>query len=322
MLGMLLAALDQTIVATALPTIVGDLGGLAHLSWVVTVYLLASTASTPLWGKLGDLYGRKRIFQAAIVLFLVGSALCGLSQTMWLAHPVPWDSGAGRRRADRDRPGTGGRRGVAARAGTLPGHLRSVFGFTSVAGPLLGGFIVDHFSWHWVFYVNLPFGAIALAVTAATLPDATTRIRHTIDYLRDGAIGGGDRLFRSRDDARRYHIPVALSQIEGLVIVAVVLTVGFVKIEDRAAEPVLPMSLFQARTFTVASAIAFVVGFVMLGTTTFLPLFLQVVQGVDPTSSGLRLVPLMAGVLITSIGSGQIISRWGRYKLFPIPEQP
>jgi EmrB/QacA subfamily drug resistance transporter len=318
LLGMLLGALDQTIVATALPTIVGDLGGLEHLSWVVTAYLLASTASTPLWGKLGDLYGRKRVFQATIVLFLVGSALCGLSQNMWDLILFRGMQGLG----------GGGlivtSQGIVAdvvsprERGRYQGIFGSVFGVTSVAGPLLGGFFVDHLSWRWVFYVNLPIGVLALLVTAATLPALPWRVQHQIDYLGTVLLAGATTCLILLTTLGGSVYPWASAPSIAMGTGAVVLLVLFVLVERRAPEPVLPLALFRNRVFALASAVGFVVGFALFGATTFLPLFLQVVQGVSPTESGLRTLPLMAGVLVTSIGSGQLISRWGRYKAFPI----
>jgi len=318
MLGMLLAALDQTIVATALPTIVGELGGLDHLSWVVTAYLLASTASTPLWGKLGDLYGRKTIFQVAIVVFLVGSALCGLSQTMWQLILFRALQGLGGGGLIVTAQGIIGDVVSPRERGRYQGIFGSVFGVTSVAGPLLGGFFVDHLSWRWVFYVNLPIGALALLVTAATLPALTRRVQHTIDYLGTALLAAATTCLILATTLGGTTYPWDSAPIVGLAAATIVLLVAFVLVEQRAAEPVLPLSLFRSRVFAVGSAVGFVVGFSLFGTVTFLPLFLQVVQGVSPTSSGLRMVPLMLGVLVTSTGSGQLISRWGRYKIFPV----
>jgi EmrB/QacA subfamily drug resistance transporter len=318
LLGMLLAALDQTIVATALPTIVGELGGLDHLSWIVTAYLLAVTASTPLWGKLGDMYGRKQFFQAAIVLFLVGTILSGVSQSMVQLIIFRAIQGLG-----------GGGLMIGAQAiigdvvpprdrGRYQGFFGAVFGVTSVVGPVLGGLLVDHLSWRWVFYINLPVGAVALVVTASVLPGALSRLPHTIDYLGTILIAATatDLVLLTTLGGNTYawdSAPIYFMAALGVVLLAL-----FVLVEHRAKEPVLPLSLFRNKVFAATSAIGFVVGFAMFGAITYLPLFLQVVQGVDPTASGVRLLPMMAGLLITSIGSGFLISHWGRYKIFPI----
>ncbi len=318
MLGMLIAALDQTIVATALPTIVGDLGGVEHLSWVVTAYLLASTASTPLWGKLGDLYGRKRVFQTVIVLFLIASALCGLSQSMWQLIVFRGFQGLG-----------GGGLIVTAQAiigdvvaprerGRYQGIFGSVFGVTSVAGPLLGGFFVDNLSWHWVFYVNLPIGLVALLVTGVTLPPASTRVQHAIDYAGAACLGSATTCLILMMTLGGTTYPWESPQIVGLGVATAILIALTGRVERRAAEPVLPLSLFRLRAFSAASAVAFIVGFAMFGTTTFIPIYFQIVKGVSPTESGLHMVPMMLGVLTTSTASGQIITRWGRYKIFPV----
>nr|BFE83785.1 MFS transporter [Planobispora longispora] len=318
MLSMLLAALDQTIVSTALPTVVGDLGGLDHLSWVVTSYMLSSTVSTPLWGKLGDQYGRKKLFEAAIVIFLVGSALCGLSQDMGQLIGFRALQGIG-----------GGGLMVLAQAivadvvparerGRYQGLFGAVFAVSSVAGPLLGGLFVDHLSWHWVFYINLPIGVLALAVVAAVLPSRTKTTRHSIDYLGIVFLGGASACVVLLTTWGGSLYPWGDPVIIGLGAGAAVLVLLWWLAERRAVEPVLPLRLFRLRAFNVASLIGFIVGLAMFGSLTYMPLFLQVVQGVSPTMSGLHLLPMMAGMLVTSVISGNVIARTGKYKPFPI----
>ncbi|MFD0691856.1 DHA2 family efflux MFS transporter permease subunit [Actinomadura fibrosa] len=322
MLAMLLAALDQTIVSTALPTIVSDLGGLNHLSWVVTAYLLASTASTPLWGKLGDQYGRKRLFQTSIVIFLIGSALCGLAQGMSELIMFRALQGLG-----------GGGLMVLVVAivgdvvpprerGRFQGLFGAVFGVASVCGPLLGGWFVDNLSWRWVFYINVPIGILALIVIAAVLHTAGERERHRIDYLGTLLIVGwavGLVLMTTWGGTTYDWIS---PQIIALGAGSVVLIAVWIAVEQRAAEPIMPPRLFASSVFSLSSAISFVVGFAMFGALTFLPIFLQVVHGVSPTLSGVHLLPMMLGMLASSIASGQLISKFGRYKVYPLVGTP
>jgi EmrB/QacA subfamily drug resistance transporter len=318
LLGMLLAALDQTIVATALPTIAGDLHGLSHLSWVVTAYLLASTVSTPLWGKLGDMYGRKRFFQAAIVIFLIGSALSGFSASMVELIAFRAIQGLG-----------GGGLIVGAQTivgdvvaprerGRYQGIFGATFGVASVLGPLIGGFFVDNLSWRWVFYINLPIGAVALVVTAAVLPSRLSTARHVIDYAGTALIGAAATCLVLLTSLGGTTFAWGSFPIILLGVLAVVSVAGFVVVERRAAEPVLPLHLFANRVFSSASAVGLVIGFAMFGALAYLPQYMQVVRGTSPTASGLRLLPMMAGLLITSIGTGQLVSKWGRYKIFPV----
>jgi EmrB/QacA subfamily drug resistance transporter len=318
MLGMLLAALDQTIVATALPTIVGDLGGASHLSWIVTAYLLASTASTPLWGKLGDMYGRKRLFQAAIAIFLAGSALSGLSESMGELIAFRALQGIGGGGLMIGAQTIVGDVVAPANRGRYQGLFGAVFGVTSVLGPLAGGLLVDHASWRWVFYINLPLGVVALLVTGAFLPTAQRRVSHVIDYLGAALVAAGTTCLVLMTSLGGTTYAWGSPQIVTLAVAGVVLLALFVAVERRAEEPILPLRLFKNRVFAVSSALGFVVGFAMFGAITFLPVYLQIVKGVDPTVAGLRLLPLMAGLLFTSVGSGQLISHTGHYKIFPI----
>ncbi|MFG2607730.1 DHA2 family efflux MFS transporter permease subunit [Streptomyces sp. NPDC048514] len=318
LLGLLLAALDQTIVSTALPTIVSDLGGLEHLSWVVTAYLLASTAATPLWGKLGDQYGRKRLFQAAIVIFLIGSALCGMAQNMPQLIGFRALQGLG-----------GGGLIVLSMAivgdivpprdrGRYQGLFGAVFGATSVLGPLLGGLFTQHLSWRWVFYVNLPVGIVALAVIATALHIPRHTARHVIDYLGTFLIAAVATCLVLVASLGGTTWAWGSAQIVGLAVLGVLLAVAFVAVERRAAEPVLPLRLFGIRTFTLAALISFIVGFAMFGAMTYLPTFLQVVHGISPTLSGVHMLPMVIGLLLSSTVSGQIVSRTGRWKVFPV----
>ncbi|HEV2373898.1 MAG TPA: MDR family MFS transporter [Streptosporangiaceae bacterium] len=318
MIGMLLAALDQTIVSTALPTIVGDLHGGSHIAWVITAYLLAATVSTPLWGKLGDQYGRKVFFQSAIVIFLAGSVLAGVSHSMTELIAFRAVQGLG----------SGGLM-VGAQAivgdvvsprerGRYMGLFGAVFGVSSIVGPLLGGVFVDNLSWRWIFYINVPVGVVALAVVASQVPGRLSRVHHVIDYAGTVllALAASALVLLTSLGGTTYawaSTPIYILGAGGALLVAV-----FVLVERRATEPVLPLHLFRTRTFAVSSLVGFIVGFAMFGAITYLPAFFQIVKGVSPTLSGVRLLPLMAGLLVTSIGSGQVISKTGKYRMFPI----
>ncbi|HET6910613.1 MAG TPA: MDR family MFS transporter [Mycobacteriales bacterium] len=318
MLGMFLAALDQTIVSTALPTIVGDLGGLNHLSWVVTSYMLASTVSTPLYGKLGDLYGRKKLFQAAIVIFMAGSILAGLSQNMTelIAFRAVQGLGAGGLMV--------GAQAIIgdivppAERGRYMGVIGSVFAVSSVIGPLLGGFFTDSLTWRWVFYINLPVGVIALFVVALALHTPKVTIQHQIDYLGAAVLTAAATSVILMLTWGGTQYAWGSPTVVGLGVATVVLLIAFVMVERRAAEPVLPLRLFNDSIFRVSSTASTIVGFAMFGAMTFLPLFLQTVHLVSPTLSGLQLLPIMVFVLSMSIWSGRRISKKGRYRPYPI----
>jgi EmrB/QacA subfamily drug resistance transporter len=298
---MLLAALDSTIVATALPTIVGELGGLAHLSWVVTAYLLAQTVVTPLYGMLGDIYGRKRVLQVGIVLFLLGSELCGMSQTMTqliLFRAIQGLGGGGLMVTSQAVVGDI----VAPRErGRYQGIFGAVFAAASIAGPLVGGYFTTHLSWRWIFYINIPFGMIALAVLAATVPARGSRVRHSIDYVGAALLAVALSAAILVTDLGGTEYPWSSPLIIGLIAIAVGGLVAFVLVEGRAQEPILPLRLFRNRAFWVTSAVGLIIGFALFGSVTYLPLFLQVVKGASPTVSGLQMLPLMGGSLVTSI---------------------
>lgn len=319
LLGMFLAMVDGLIVGTALPTIVGELGGLDQLSWVVTAYLLTTAVATPIWGKAGDLYGRKGTFMAAIALFLAGSMLSGLAQdmTQLIAFRALQGLGAG-----------GLMVGALAIIGVLvpprqSGRMQSMIGammpVAFIGGPLLGGFLTDHLSWRWAFYVNLPIGVVSLVIVGGWIRlGRTERSPARIDYpgvvLLSGAILALTLLASWGGVRYGWRSP----QILGLAAVGVVALAWFVRVERRAVEPVIPPRLFRSRNFTLAQILSFLIGAVMLGVTSYLPQYMQVVQGLSPTAGGLLLLPLMFGMLGVQLGTGALISRNGRYRIYPI----
>jgi EmrB/QacA subfamily drug resistance transporter len=318
MLAMLLAALDQTIVSTALPKIASDLHGLSKYSWVATSYLLTSAVATPLYGKISDMFGRKKIFQIAISIFLVGSVLCGLAQTMNQLIIFRGLQGIG----------AGGLMTLAMaivgdivsprQRGRYQGYFGAVFAISSVAGPLLGGLFTDHLSWRWVFYINMPIGIAALAAIAARLHLPVKRSPHKIDFAGAGllAVAVVSLLLATVWGGVDY--PWGSAQIIGLFATAGVTTLLFLWREHYAKEPIIPLRLFRQSVFSTASLLSFIIGIVMFGALIFLPQYQQLVRGDSATKSGLMLLPLVAGLMVASVTSGRLISKSGKYRLFPI----
>ena len=318
MAGMFLAALDQSIVGTALPRITSELGGLDKLSWVVTAYMLTSTASTPLWGKISDLYGRKLIFQAAIVTFVAGSLLVGMAQNIEELIGFRAVQGLGGGGLFALALATMGDIVPPRERGRYGGYFGAVFGTSSVLGPVLGGTFADGPGWRWIFFINIPIGLAALVVTSNALRIPHVRREHSIDYLGAAVLVAAVSsllLFTSwAGPDHGWTSGLAL----GLVASGVALLIAFVVIEARSVEPILPLSLFRNSVFTTANLYAFVIGFAMFGAIIFLPLYLQVVDGMSPTRSGLAMLPLVIGIFTLSITTGTIMSKTGRYKVFPI----
>ncbi len=318
LLAIMLAMLDQLVVSTALPRIVGDLGGVTHLSWVVTAYVLASTVTTPLYGKLGDLYGRKRLLMAAIVIFLIGSALSGMAHTMdqLIAFRALQGLGAG-----------GLLVGAIATIGDLVsprergqymGYMMAAMSLAMIAGPLVGGYITDSLSWRWIFYVNMPVGGAALIYLFITLHLPRRKVQHKIDYLGAAllAVAAASVVLLTTWGGSQYAWRSV--QIMGLGALAIVATAAFLVAETRAAEPVLPLHVFRNRNFSLVAGMSFLLGLAMFGALTFLPLYQQTVQHLSATASGLMMIPLMLGSTVTTLIAGQVTTRTGRYKALPI----
>jgi EmrB/QacA subfamily drug resistance transporter len=318
LLAILLAMLDNLIVSTALPRIVGDLGGVAHLSWVVTAYILASLVVTPFYGKLGDMYGRKKFFIVAIVIFLAGSALAGQSHSMaeLIAFRAVQGLGAGGLMVGA--MATLGDIVAPRERGRYMSYMMVVMMLATIGGPLIGGFITTDFSWRWIFYINLPVGGAALVYIISTLHLPARRVSHRVDYLGGGllAVAATSLVLLATWGGTEYSW--GSGQIIGLALLAVAAAAGFGVVEMRVAEPILPLHVFKNRNFSVTMALTFLTGLAMFGALTFLPLYQQTVQGESPTISGLALTPMMIGVTITSIVAGQVTTRTGRYKIFPI----
>lgn len=315
---LLLASLGQTIVSTALPVIVRELGGLEQLTWVVTGYLLSSTIVAPIYGKLGDLYGRKIVLQAAIIIFLIGATLSALSPSMTFLIVARAVQGLG----------GGGLMVVAMTVvadviparerGKVQGVFGAVFGVSTVAGPLLGGLFVERLSWQWIFLINLPLGLLALVVIAFALKPQTEQLSHRIDYPGFVLLTGALSSFVIATSLGGSVFPWMSVQIIGLVALSLLLLFGFVLVETKASEPVLPLGLFRNNTFVITNSVGFLVGMAMFSTITFLPLYLQVAKGVSPTGSGLQLIPMMAGLILSSTLAGFFMSRTGRYRILPV----
>ncbi len=318
LLGMLLAALDGTIVATALPTVVADLGDAGHQSWVVTSYLLASTVATAVMGKFGDLFGRRAVFMTCIVIFAAGSLLCGMAGSMAVLVGARAIQGLG----------SGGLMVTATaligeiipmrERGRYQGMLGAVFGVTTVIGPLLGGLFTDHLGWRWAFYINLPISVVVIVVAAGAIPALAKATRPVIDYWGIVLIGLGASALTLATSWGGTTYPWSSPMIIGLFVGSVAAIVLFVWVESRVSEPILPPRLFRDPVFTICCVLSFVVGFAMLGVMTYLPTFMQFVNGVSATASGLRTLPMVAGMLITSTGTGILVGRTGKYKRYPV----
>ena len=318
LLGLLLSALDQTIVSSALPTIVGDLGGAGHLSWIVTAYMLAQTIAAVLAGKLGDLFGRKRVFQASVIVFIAGSLVCGLAGSMLVLIVARAIQGIGAGGLIVTASALIGEVIPLRERGRYQGILGAVFGVTTVVGPLLGGVFTDDLSWRWAFYVNVPVAILVLILAARTIPAPAVSARPAIDYRGALliALGASGLTLATSWGGSQY--AWASPVIIGLFAASALSLAVFAWAERRAPEPILPVRLFRSRVFSVASVLSFIVGFAMLGALTFLPSYLQYVGGASATLSGVRTLPMVAGLLLTSVAAGQVVSSTGIYKPFPV----
>ncbi len=318
MAGMFLSALDQSIVGTALPRITSELGGLDKLSWVVTAYLLTATASTPLWGKISDLYGRRLLFQIAIVTFLVGSLLAGFSRNIEQLIAFRAVQGLGGGGLMALAMATIGDVIPPRERGRYQGYFAAVFGTSSVLGPVLGGWFADGPGWEWIFFINIPIGLVALVVTSAALKMPHVRRDHTIDYLGAAVVVASVSAILLYTAWAGPELGWASTTGLTLLIGGLLLAVVFVLVELRATEPIIPMRLFRSSIFSISNLFGFMIGIAMFGSMIFIPVYLQVVDGMSPTKSGLAMVPMVVGIFTTSIYAGQMMTRTGRYKIYPI----
>jgi EmrB/QacA subfamily drug resistance transporter len=318
LMAMLLAMLDQLVVGTALPRIVGDLGGATHLSWVVTAYVLASTITTPFYGKLGDMYGRKKLFIFAIVVFLIGSALSGLSASMGQLITFRALQGLGAGGLMVGAMATLGEIVPPRERGKYMSYFMVVMMLATVGGPLVGGWITTAFSWRWIFYINLPLGGAALVYLIAVMKLPARRVEHRIDYAGGILLGVVATAIILLATWGGTEYQWGSWEIIGLLLIAISALVAFLAVERRAAEPMLPLHVFKVRNFSVTMTLTFFVGLGLFGAMTFLPFYQQTVQGASPTVSGLLMTPLMVGSALTSILAGVLTSKTGKYRLFPI----
>jgi EmrB/QacA subfamily drug resistance transporter len=329
MLAMMLAMLDNMIVGTAMPRIVAELNGLEYFTWVTTAYVLGTTVSTPIWGKLGDLYGRKNIFLGSIVLFLLGSALCGMAGSALFGGTADGMTELIAFRALQGLGAGGLMVNVMAIIGDLvpprergqyQGIMAAMMSLAMIAGPLVGGFITDHLNWRWAFYVNLPLGGVALLWLIAKLHLPKKRTEHRIDWFGAAVLTVGITalVLITSWGGQAHGYAWGSWQIIGLAVLAVVALALFIPIERRAAEPIMPLHVFKNRNFSLVSIVGFLLGFAMFGAISFMPLFQQTVQGASATNSGLLLLPMMGAMMVVSLFVGRAITKTGKYKVYPV----